>query len=391
MGEIDTVSLGDIAEITAGQSPPGFTINRSGDGVPFFQGAKDFGARYPQVRTYTTAPARLASPGDILLSVRAPIGRVNRCQAKCAIGRGVSALRSRSEIALTDYLEYWLRAYEPRWYQHESAGSVFSNLSTTELLHLELPLPPLSEQRAIAEVLGALDDKIEANQRQVQCLLNLIGADWHLRFYESRDQWPQLPIGEVCTAVGGSTPRTTVQEYWDGNIAWATPKDLSRLSSPSLFDTERRITELGLRQISSGLLPRGTVLLSSRAPIGYLAIAELPVAVNQGVIALVPSERLPGLYLWQWLSHNLHEVMTRANGTTFLEVSKTNIRSMPIAVPPEKDLEGWVEIAEPMYRLLFAREIENKELVEVRDTLLPKLLSGELRVRDAEPLVEEVV
>jgi type I restriction enzyme S subunit len=207
MGEIDTVLLGDIAEITAGQSPPGFTINRSGDGVPFFQGAKDFGARYPQVRTYTTAPARLASPGDILLSVRAPIGRVNRCQAKCAIGRGVSALRSRSEIALTDYLEYWLRAYEPRWYQHESAGSVFSNLSTTELLHLELSLPPLSEQRAIAEVLGALDDKIEANRR----LSNLCDALWQTMAAEVFDDIEDgvitsgdlQPLSSIATFVNG--------------------------------------------------------------------------------------------------------------------------------------------------------------------------------------------
>jgi type I restriction enzyme S subunit len=261
-------------------------------------------------------------------------------------------------------------------------------VDSSALLGIPLLLPPLSEQRAIAEVLGALDDKIEANRRQVQCLLNLIRADWHLRFCEGKDQWPELPIGEVCGVVGGSTPRTTVQEYWDGNIAWATPKDLSRLSSPPLLDTERRITELGLRQISSGLLPRGTVLLSSRAPIGYLAIAELPVAVNQGFIALVPSERLPGLYLWQWLANNLDEITTRANGTTFLEVSKANFRPMPVPIPPEEELAVWFKVAEPMYQLIVTKEVENGKLIEVRDTLLPKLLSGELRVRDAESLVE---
>jgi len=267
-------------------------------------------------------------------------------------------------------------------------GAAQQNLNVGIINTFPILAPPLSEQRAIAEVLGALDDKIEANRRQVQCLLNLIRADWHLRFCEGKDQWPELPIGEVCGVVGGSTPRTTVQEYWDGNIAWATPKDLSRLSSPPLLDTERRITELGLRQISSGLLPRGTVLLSSRAPIGYLAIAELPVAVNQGFIALVPSERLPGLYLWQWLANNLDEITTRANGTTFLEVSKANFRPMPVPIPPEEELAVWFKVAEPMYQLIVTKEVENGKLIEVRDTLLPKLLSGELRVRDAESLVE---
>jgi len=359
------------------------------------EGLKDYAGKFKQ--------EQMLWPGDVAVALTdvtqhgLVIGRPLRIPSAEAQSPLVASLDIAKIVPSSDaidmaWLYHRLRAPDYAWHVTScTTGTTVRHLSLADIARFQFLLPPLSEQRAIAEVLGALDDKIEANQHQVQCLLNLIGADWHLRFYDSRDQWPQLPIGEVCTVVGGSTPRTTVQEYWDGNIAWATPKDLSRLSSPPLFDTERRITELGLRQISSGLLPRGTVLLSSRAPIGYLAIAELPVAVNQGVIALVPSERLPGLYLWQWLSHNLHEVMTRANGTTFLEVSKTNFRSMPIAVPPEKDLVGWVEIAEPMYRLIFAREIENKELVEVRDTLLPKLLSGELRVRDAEPLVEEVV
>jgi type I restriction enzyme S subunit len=398
MGEWPTVTLGDVCSkpqygaITASSEQPiGPLFVRQTDLV---DGRIDWSS-VPYCALDASAYSKYALDTDDLLVARlGSIGRSARVRDPrgAVYGGYLVRFRAHRERVLPAFLGYQLQSL--RWWQYVNAvrsGAVQPTLNAKQMSAYSFPLPPLSEQRAIAEVLGALDDKIEANRRQVQCLLNLIGADWHLRFYESRDQWPELPIGEVCTVVGGSTPRTTVQEYWDGNIAWATPKDLSRLSSPPLFGTERRITELGLRQISSGLLSRGTVLLSSRAPIGYLAIAEHPIAVNQGVIALVPSERLPGLYLWQWLSHNLHEVMNRANGTTFLEVSKTNFRPIPIAVPPEKDLEGWVKIAEPMYRLIIAREIENKELVELRDTLLPKLLSGELRVRDAEPLVEEFV
>ena len=139
------------------------------------------------------------------------------------------------------------------------------------------------------------------------------------------------------------------------------------------------------------MLPVGTVLLSSRAPIGYLAITEVPLAVNQGFIALVAGGRVSNLYLWQWLRFHLDEVISRANGTTFLEVSKANFRPMPIEVPPEGLMRSWTASAATQYRLLVAKEQESVRLTQLRDTLLPKLLSGELRVRDAESLVEEAV
>ena len=272
-----------------------------------------------------------------------------------------------------------------------SEGSALPYLRATDLARHVVALPPLPEQRAIAEVLGALDDKIEANRRLVQLLLSHIAQTWRLHFECNHAKWPERPIGEVVGIVGGSTPRTTVEDFWDGDIAWATPRDLSRLPSAPLLATERRITKLGLQQISSGLLPRGTVLLSSRAPIGYLAIAEIPLAVNQGFIALVPGEHLPGLYLWQWLSHHLDEILSRANGTTFLEVSKANFRPMPISLPPVELVETWLEPTEPMYEAIVGREIESNALGQLRDALLPKLLSGELRLRDAETLVGEAV
>jgi type I restriction enzyme S subunit len=157
------------------------------------------------------------------------------------------------------------------------------------------------------------------------------------------------------------------------------------------MSTERRITEQGLKQISSGLLPVGTVLLSSRAPIGYIAITELPLAINQGFMALIVDERLSNLYLWQWLVAHLDEVKGLANGTTFLEVSKANFRPMLIGVPPEGLMRSWTECAESEYRLIVARERESQTLTTLRDKILPRLLSGEVRVRDAEALVGEPV
>lgn len=333
--------------------------------------------------------------GDIVYSRRGDVERralVRPTEEDWLCGTGSLRVRVGSSADPT-WLSYYLGHPAVRaWIVRHAVGATMPNLNSQILEALPVTTPPISEQRAIAEVLGALDDKIETNRRNVKLLLDLIAATWLRYFGESSNEgWPTTPIGDLASVVGGSTPSTKVADFWDGTIAWATPKDLARLSSAPLLDTERHITELGLQQISSGLLPVGTVLLSSRAPIGYLAIAEVPLAVNQGFVALVAGGRVSNLYLWQWLRSNLDEVISRANGTTFLEVSKANFRPMPIEVPPEGVMRSWTASAATQYRLVVAKEQESGRLTQVRDALLPKLLSGELRVRDAETLVEEAV
>ena len=193
--------------------------------------------------------------------------------------------------------------------------------------------------------------------------------------------WCESTIGEEVRVVGGSTPSTSKPEFWEGGTThWATPKDLSNLSSPVLLDTERRITDAGLQEISSGLLPIGTVLLSSRAPIGYLVIAEVPVAVNQGFIAMICDKTLPNYYVWLWVSQNMDAIKGCANGTTFMEISKSNFRPLPMLVPPKPLLEEFKRQVEPLHRQIVLNLRESRTLAAMRDALLPKLLSGELRL-----------
>ncbi|HHE8716738.1 TPA: restriction endonuclease subunit S, partial [Haemophilus influenzae] len=150
--------------------------------------------------------------------------------------------------------------------------------------------------------------------------------------------WELSTIGEEVETVGGATPSTKEESFWNnGKIAWTTPKDLSSATSPVLINTERKITELGLKKISSGLLPISTVLLSSRAPIGYLALTKIPVAINQGYIAIKCNKTLSNFYMLQWCKENLEEIKSRASGTTFLEISKTTFRGISIIVP-EKNI-----------------------------------------------------
>jgi type I restriction enzyme S subunit len=202
--------------------------------------------------------------------------------------------------------------------------------------------------------------------------------------------WEVKPIGDLAEVVGGSIPKTDRQEYWEGGTHhWVTPKDLSGHSMPVLLDTERKITDAGLAQISSGLLPKGTVLLSSRAPIGYLAIAEVPVAVNQGFIAIKPRPGTSNLFLLRWASAAHDEIVSHANGSTFLEISKSSFRLIRIVAPPPPVMDAFDRVTRPKYLKVVENERESRTLAALRDALLPKLISGELRVKDAEAFLKE--
>ena len=206
---------------------------------------------------------------------------------------------------------------------------------------------------------------------------------------EIPDGWEVSQIGDEVDAVGGSTPSTKEPSYWhQGDHYWATPKDLSKLKSPVLLDTNRKITDAGLRKISSRTLPVGTVLLSSRAPIGYLAIAEIPTAVNQGFIAMRCERRLPNLYVLYWCEQNLGYIRDIAGGSTFAEISKKTFRTVSVIVPSKAILGMYQPLSRPLYNLLVANVKEAATRAALRDTLLPKLISGEIRVPDAERLVE---
>ena len=201
---------------------------------------------------------------------------------------------------------------------------------------------------------------------------------------EIPEGWVVSQIGDEVTVVGGGTPSTKNPEFWEGGtINWTTPKDLSNQVDKVLIDTDRRITQAGLNRISSGLLPVDTVLMSSRAPVGYLALAKTPIAVNQGYIAMKCEQTLSPEFVIQWCEVNMAEIKNRASGTTFAEISKKSFNIIPVLVPQESLISVYSKHIHQLYLKIEMSVRENKTLAELRDTLLPKLLSGELSISSA--------
>ncbi|HDR1231856.1 TPA: restriction endonuclease subunit S, partial [Pasteurella multocida] len=175
--------------------------------------------------------------------------------------------------------------------------------------------------------------------------------------------WGVSTIGDSVQTVGGATPSTTNEEFWsNGHIHWTTPKDLSSAKDKILLNTDRKITEAGLKKISSGLLPINTVLLSSRAPVGYLALTRIPVAINQGYIGIICSDKLSCYYVLQWCQANLDEIKGRASGTTFAEINKKTFREMRVLIPNNELIKVYDLQVEKLYKKITENIIESKAL-----------------------------
>ena len=250
-------------------------------------------------------------------------------------------------------------------------------------------IPPLPEQQAIASVLSALDDKIDLLQRQNQTLEQMAATLFRQWFIEeAKEDWKEVTIGDIFTLKGGSTPSTKESSFWDGNISWTSPRDLSNSKSIFMFDTERKITEAGLAKISSGLLPKRTLLMSSRAPIGYLAITDIEVAINQGYIAIPEHQTYSTEFMYLWCQLNMDTIENAGNGSVFQEISKSSFRDLIFVIPDENTLNRFDAFVKPTFTKIKSNTQQIRTLQSMRDTLLPKLISGEVRLKGFETLSE---
>ena len=305
-----------------------------------------------------------------------------------------------------------------------NSGSAQPSLNRNFLYSIPLKIPRPVEQYGIVDVLKSLDDRItllRETNATLEAIAQALFKSWFVDFDpvrakmegrtpEGMDEataalfpdgfetselgevprgWRVMPVGDAIEAVGGATPDTKNEAFWEPPVhCWTSPKDLSGIAAPVLLDTERKVSDQGLAKIGSGLLPSGTLLMSSRAPIGYLALAQVPLAINQGYIAMLPGGLLPPLYMYFWCRHNMDNIKGRANGSTFMEISKKAFRPIPVLVPTNDLVTAFTATTEALFARLTANEHQAQTLSTLRDTLLPRLISGQLRLPEAQAAVE---
>lgn len=330
----------------------------------------------------------VAEDGENLRSRKLPIAYL--ADGRFWVNNHAHVLRANDEND-TRFLSYMIESLDLSGF---ITGSTQPKLSQAALLSIPLRLPKLAEQRRIAEVLGALDDKIKSN-RQVCSLIDLLATELFCdRFtVHTRGGTSDLmTIGDIGEIVGGGTPSKKVEEYYaDSGIAWLTPRDLSKDRSIFRQHGEFDISELGLRKSSARLLPRGTVLFTSRAPIGYIAIASGETSTNQGFKSIVPHSNFGTPFTFYLLKQLTPEIVTSANGSTFKEISKSGLAKVSFKSPSTEAVQAFNATVQPLLNLQEVKEIENCQLSQLRDALLPELMSGRMRVDKAGCLVSEAL
>ena len=249
---------------------------------------------------------------------------------------------------------------------------------------LLIPVPDRKIQEAIGDLYYALSYKVEHNKKINDNLQQQAYAYFLQLFVENADpSWRIGTISDLGTVVGGGTPSKAKLEYYtEDGIAWITPKDLSIDKSKFIAHGENDISELGYRNSSATMMPAGTVLFSSRAPIGYIAIASNDVTTNQGFKSVVPHSDIGTPYVYYFLIHNLPLIESKASGSTFKEVSGSVMKSVEAVIPDSATLAKFNDFCTPIFEMQAKLEQENRKLAAMRDSLLPRLMSGEIDVSD---------
>ena len=335
--------------------------------------------------------------GDIIFAREAPAGNaalITRGQKVC-LGQRTVLIKPNHSVCDSGFLVYYLLAPEQQTkllgFSH---GATVQHVNISELSKLSISLPSLYVQHRIASILSAYDNLIENNNKRIRLMEQMaenLYKEWFVRFrfpgHEKVEFDNGLPkgwvidrIGNVCETLGGGTPSTSKAEYWNGNIKWVTPTDITSKNSLPLLNVEGRITEEGLKKSSAKLLPPYTILMTSRASIGFFGVAPFEVCTNQGFISIIPQKENLRMYMLYTLKLKKDEIIANANGSTFLEISKGRFRKMKMVVPIDSILDLFENKTRAIFDEILKIEQQSENLARQRDLLLPRLMSGKLEV-----------
>lgn len=328
-------------------------------------------------------------PGDILFVCK---GTPGRCclvpdPLDFCIAQDMVALRVNSDIIYNYYLLAVLRSRDIQLQiANTSVGDVIPHFKKSFFDRIMIPVPPIEIQKLIGDYYIDFSNKIELNKKINENLEQQAQAYFQELFVDNADpEWTTGTISDLGTVVGGSTPSKAKPEYYtETGIAWITPKDLSINKSKFVSHGENDITELGLKNSSAVIMPEGTVLFSSRAPIGYIAIATDEVTTNQGFKSVVPKQEIGTPFVYFFLKNTLPVIEGMASGSTFKEVSGSTMKKVPAVIPDAETLAKFSNFCAPIFAQQRILEEQNQSLAILRDNLLPKLMSGEIDVSDVQ-------
>ena len=281
-----------------------------------------------------------------------------------------------TEKLLPEYLMLWFSRPEfDRYARFKSHGSVREVMDWEEMCKVELPVPDIEKQRKIVKAYKTITDRIALKQKINDNLEAQVSAIYHSMF-EEQNEWSKGSVSDFGEIVGGATPSKDINEYFcsDG-IVWLTPKDLTSTGNKFIYKGETDITEAAYHSCSTKLLPKGSVLLSSRAPVGCVAIAMTDLCTNQGFKSIIPKSEFGTAFVYYFLKENRQLLESHSSGTTFMEISGNVLKAIPVSIPPEELTKKFSSICEPIFAYQEQIEAEIFQLLELQRTMVSQISS----------------
>jgi len=309
------------------------------------------------------------------MSFKLTIGRVGFAEVDLFPNEAIVAITPEASHSTREFLYLWLGSHDLT----EGSGRAVkgATLNSVSLAAIPILLPPLAEQKRIVDVIESVDAYVAGLESYATAARTSRAALLHELLTTNTKGWKQTTLGEVAEVVGGGTPSTSRADFWDGEIVWLTPTEVVALDGRRVSDSARKITKQGLANSGARLLPEGTVILTSRASVGFVAISDCELCTNQGFQSLVPRPQIIAEFLLPWVQTNRSEFMARSAGSTFKEISKKNVGTIPILLPPLAEQRRIVDVIESVDSAITAADVAVADARNLRAGLLSDLLSGD--------------
>lgn len=344
---------------------------------------------------------------DILLNITgdsvARCCMVNETILPARVNQHVAIIRPNRKQLNPAYLHYVLISpkMQAQLLSWAGSGGTRNALTKAMIENIKIPDPGLSVQKAIAHILGAFDDKIDLNRRMneiLEAMARAIFKSWFVDFdgcTEFQDSelgpipkgWAIVPFSDTIKIYGGGTPKTKVDEYWNGDIPWFSVVDAPTPTDVFVLDTQKHISEVGLSNSSTRLLPKLTTIVSARGTVGRLALTAVPMAMNQSCYGLSGADGASPFFTYFSTKRLISELQKRTHGSVFDTITRNTFKTIKIAVPPREKAIRFERSVAPFMEKILANLRPSTTSAKLRDTLLPRLISGELQVNDGERIM----
>lgn len=376
--------LGDVAsEVTVGHVGP-MAREYVADGIPFLRSRdvepfhiRTEGVMYVSREFHGKLRKSSLAPGDVVIVRTGKPGAAAVVPASLPVANcaDLVIVRPGPEIDAR-FLAYYINSAARGYVSAHLVGGVQQHFNVASAKKLKLRLPPMAEQRRIAGVLASLDRKVEQNAKVSRGITEIV----QLSYRKLIGGVEKIRFPEFFEVISGGTPKTSVAEYWGGEVPWFSAIDAPAANTHFVVDTDRTITQHGLEQSAATLVPEETTLLTARGTVGKVAVAGVPLAFNQSCYGIQPRDQRSSYFTYFTVGSLVDELRLRSHGSVFETITRATLNDLTIPKPQDAALVRFEELASPLMLQIRAGLLVNRRLDGIRDTLLPKLVSGRLRV-----------